>query len=98
MLVNEKKDRCAYLIEHEKDDGFDEITYCPRHLNSDDKKILIDYMSECVLEYGQNLQDFMFEYPDVDYSPYFDRFYHLVMRSIRMASRALHLRENEESF
>lgn len=98
MFISEKKDRCAYLIEHEKDDCFDEIIYCPRYLNSDDKKILMGYMSECILEYGQDLQDFIFYHPDLDYSPYFDSFYHLVMRSIRMASHALHLREIDESF
>ena len=98
MLVNEKKDRCAYLIEHEKDDCFDEVAYCPRLLHSDDKRQLLDYMSECVLEYGQNLQDFMFEHPDVDYSPYFDKFYHRIIRDIRNASRFLCLCENEESF
>lgn len=98
MFTNEKRDRCAYLIEHEKDSDFDEITYCPRHLVPDDKRQLLDYMCECVLEYGEQLQKFMFEHYDVDYSPYFDRFYHPIMGSIRLALRSLHLRENEESF
>lgn len=98
MLINEKRDMCAYLIEHEKDDCFDEVTYCPRMLCSDDKHQLLYYMCQCVFQYAEDLEGFMSAHSDIDYSPYFDRFYHRVMSSIRSASGALHLRYSEDSF
>lgn len=97
MFYNENspKVKCQFLRDNP---GLDEVEYCPRRLASCDKRLLLDALAVELIEFGENLQSFISDNYDVDFSPYFDLFYHDIARSVRFASRNLHLKYIEPSF
>lgn len=84
--------RCEYLLEHDGQDLFDEVAYCPRMLNEHEKRLLLDDLSGRIIEFGENLELFLLEYTDVDMQSYYDRFYRKLSVNINAASSALQLR------
>ena len=89
------KGMCQYLIDNENELGFDSVAYCPRLLNESEKRILLDALSERIMEMGQNLSEFLMHHDDVNMSYYYDCYYRKLSVLIRDADEALSLRYDE---
>lgn len=92
---NSSKVKCQYLRDNP---DVDEVACCPRMLHPEDKKRLLDALSEDIISYGEKLNKFILSHDDVDFSPYFDYFYNDLSRCIRRADDNLHLCSHEPSF
>lgn len=74
-MGNRDLSKCKFLIENDGKLGFDEIVECPRFINERDKRVLLDNISDKIRSFGDNLQLFLLENPEVDMNIYFDRYY-----------------------
>lgn len=97
MFYNENSPsvKCQFL---RNNPDLDEVEYCPRMLASCDKRLLLDALGDELIEFGENLRSFISDNYEVDFSPYFDIFYHDLSTSVRRASRNLYLKPSEPSF
>lgn len=84
--------KCEYLIEHEGEDLFDEIAFCPRMLNEREKRLLLDDLAERIIDYGENLVLFLLDNPDVDMESYYDRYYRRLSSLIGASEGSLRIR------
>ena len=97
MFYNENSPsvKCQFLRDNP---DLDEVEYCPRRLAPCDKRLLLDALAAEIAEFGNDLQSFISDNYEVDFSPYFDIYYHELASSVRRASRSLHLKYIEPSF
>lgn len=84
--------KCLYLQEHDGEDFFDEVAYCPRMLNEHEKRLLLDDLSERIIEFGENLGLFLLDNTEVDMCSYYDRFYRKLSVNINSAASSLQIR------
>lgn len=87
--------KCHFLRDNS---DIDELEYCPRFLDSKDKRVLLESLAVEMEIFSEKLYEFVGDHSDLDFSPYFDYFYRPLAKALRRADSNLYIKQHEDSF